>query len=130
MWLVLCGALLISASAMQDINHLFAQGSAPPPNALEKPWAEIVPQPGKTIVVLRDTNGADQAIITTFYRQKIKGLSEAVVLSVTDVIGAVKDVPVGAMGAPNPNDVIEVHVSLAKITHSMSWNPPPTPAGK
>ena len=103
-----------------------AQGPPPPPIiGAAKPWAEVIPEQGVTIVVLRDTQGSDQVIVTTFYKQKLKGLDAPVVRAITDVIGAVKDTAVAANGAPEPKDVTEVHLSLVKVTDRMSWSPPP-----
>ena len=118
------GGLLITFTFALALLDVGAQGPPPPPTLGAKPWADVVPSQNETYVILRDTQGADEVIVTTFYKQKLKGLDVPVVRSVTDVIGAVKDVPVAATGAPDPKEVTEVHLSLVKITQRMSWTAP------
>lgn len=126
-------------------QRIYAQAGLPPPpmvhcdncgKAIPESFADVVPEQNLTVIILRDTKGADQVIVTTFYKTPFPGLSEPILLSVTDVVGALKDTAVGAKGAPDPKQVTEVHLSLVKITDRMVWKaplptvPPPIPQPK
>lgn len=110
----------------------YAQGPPPPPpimstvqtvGTLQGTFADVVPEQNLTVVVLRETAGADQMIVTTFFKQKLPGLDQPILRSVTDVASALKDVPIGVNGSPDPKAVTEVHISLVKIVGRMEWKP-------
>lgn len=88
-----------------------------------KPFADVILGQGVTAVIVRDTKGADQMLVTTFYMAKVPGLEQSILRSVSEVVPAVKNVAVAAMGAPDPKSVTTVHVSLLKVTDRMEWQP-------
>lgn len=109
----LCAVVLVLATAA------IAQESKP-----EAPsFAEVAVGPNSTVVIVRDTRGADQMIVTTFFWQKLPGIEKPIMRSVTDVVPVIKDTAVAANGPQNPADVTSVHVSLIKITDRLEWKP-------
>jgi hypothetical protein len=121
--------IAVAVGAVIGIARMYApaQGPPPPPTIVTASvdFADVTLLPGQTIVVLRDKRGADQVVVTTFFWQDLKGVSQPVLRNVTEVIPAVENVPVGANGAPDPKRVDYVHLSLVKITGRMEWKPTP-----
>lgn len=108
LWVLCLLALAITVNAQEKASDSFA---------------EVSLIPGQTIIVVRDPQGADQAIVTTFFWQKIPGIEKPIMRNITAVVPVIKDTAVGADGAPDPKDVATVHVSLVRITSRMEWRP-------
>ena len=101
-----------------------ASYSQVPDNHPATTWADVTEAPGQTIVILRDTKGADEVIVTTFFWQTVPGIEKPIMRAVTDVAAALKDTAVAVnSGTQDPSKVTTVHISLVKITDRMEWSP-------